>query len=260
MVLPRGLKTFLTQSSPGKLTKGKYKGYRAVDAHGAFEGPTLKGITKLLSAKLYSVGELDDAATAATEWTPGAWKGNNGGLRRGRAIDSQVSRLAGASQAAREKASKFKFTTLAFSALEKAGLQPVVGQRVALSRAHGVATACDLVCYDAAHNALVVVELKCGFSGNRTLPAVYKRKAQKMAPPCSGADDCVLNRHLAQLCVTRHLLASEPRLMSSLKSMFGITTISGSLLYCCDRDTQLYTLDKWWTKRGKALVELLGSH
>lgn len=38
MTLPKGLKAFLKDSSPGKLTKGKFKGYRAVDAHGAFEG------------------------------------------------------------------------------------------------------------------------------------------------------------------------------------------------------------------------------
>lgn len=259
MTLPRGLKAFLQQTSPGTLTKGRYKGYRAVDAHGAFEGPTLKGVTKRLHLKLYSAGELEDSAVSSTEWTPGAWKGSNGGLRRGKAVDSQVSRLAGASDAARSKASKFKFTTLAFSALEKAGLQPVVGQRVVLSRAHGIATAADVVCYHEATNALVVVELKCGFSGNRTLTAIVKRMPQKMGSPCSGASDCILNRHFAQLTVTRHLFATEPRLMSQLKKQFNITDIRGSLLYVCDRDTQLHELGAWWMKRGKALMELLSS-
>jgi len=264
MTLPKGLKAFLKDSSPGKLTKGKFKGYRAVDAHGAFEGPTLKGITKQLAAKLYSRGELDDAATASTEWTPDAWKstngrnGSNGGLRRGRAVDSQVSRLASASANARKTSSKFKFTTLAFSALAKAGLEPVVGQRVVLSRRHGVATAADVVCFDAASNALVVVELKCGFSGCRTAPVRFNRRAQKLNLPCSGADDCLLHRHMSQLAVTRHLLATEGSFAATLASKFGIREVRGSLLYVCDRDTQLHALTPWWVRRGAALVRLLG--
>lgn len=259
MVLPRGLKAFIQHSSPGKLTLGKYKGYRAINAHGDFEGPTLKGITKRLHSNLYSKGELDDTATSSTEWTPGAWKGTNGGLRRGKAVDTQVSRLAGAGKGTREKASKFKFTTLAFSALEKAGLDPVVGQRVALSRQHGVATAADMICYHASSNSLVVLELKCGFSGNRLMPATVKGKPQKMNAPCAGADDCLLNRHTAQLAVTHHLLTTEPRFQSHLKSQFGIAKIRGMLLYVCDRDTQLHEMSNWWSKRGRALVENLAS-
>ena len=258
MTLPRGIKAFLQQTAPGKLTKGKFTGYRAVDAHGAFEGPTLKGITKRLHAKLYSAGELDDSAVSSTEWTPGAWQGSNGGLRRGKAVDTQTSRLASASESARRKASKFKFTTLAFSALAHAGLEPIIGQRVVLSRTHGIATAADMVCYHAASNALVVVELKCGFSGNRTLAATVHQTPQRMQAPCTGASDCVLHRHLAQLTVTRHLLATEPRLASQLKTKFGISQIRGSLLYVCDRDTQLHELGEWWQKRGAALVKVLG--
>jgi hypothetical protein len=259
MTLPRGLKSFLQNTAPGKLTKGKYKGYRATDAHGAFEGPTLKGVTKRLAAKLYSRGELDDTATSSTEWTPTAWKGTNGGLRRGKAVDSQVSRLAGATQTARAKASKFKFSALAFSALGKAGLEPIVGQRVALSKQHGLATAADMVCFHAASNSLVVVELKCGFSGNRLLPATFKGKTQKMNAPCSGAEDSILNRHLAQLAVTRQLLETEPRFKSQLHAQFGICDLRGVLLYVCDRDTQLHELGEWWRKRGRALVQTLAA-
>jgi len=178
-------------------------------------------------------------------------------LRRGRAVDSQVSRLSGLGQPARAKASKFKFTTLTFSALEKAGLQPVVGQRVALSRQHGIATAADIICYHALSNSIVVVELKCGFSGNRVIPATLKGKRQKMNVPCSGADDCILNRHTAQLSVTRQLLSTEPGLASQLKAKFGISKIRAVLLYVCDRDTQLHEMSDWWIKRGRALVDML---
>ena len=260
MVLPRGLKSFLQNTAPGKLTTaGKYKGYRAIDAHGAFEGPCLKGVTKRLAAKLYSKGELDDSAKTSTEWTPGAWQGTNGGLRRGKAVDSQVSRLAGVTPTVRANSSKFKFSTLAFSALEKAGLEPIMGQRVALSKQHGIATAADMISFHAASNSLVVVELKCGFSGNRVLPSVFKGKTQKMNAPCTGADDCILNRHFAQLAVTRQLLETEPRFKSQLNAQFGISQIRGVLLYVCDRDTQLHDLSEWWRKRGRALVQTLAA-
>lgn len=259
MTVPRGLKAFLKESAPGKLTKGKYKGYRAIDSHGAFEGPTLKGITKRLAAKLYSAGELDESATTSTEWTPRCWQGNNGGLRRGKAVDSQVSRLASASDAARKAASKYKYTAIAFSALAKAGLTPLLGQRVALSRLHGVATAADMLCWHSASNSVVVVELKCGFSGNRTAPAVAKSRPQKMKAPCAGASDCLLHRHMAQLATTYELLQKEARLLATLKTKFGVAELKGALLYVNDRDSQLHELSDWWVRRGKALVALLGS-
>jgi hypothetical protein len=104
-----------------------------------------------------------------------------------------------------------------------------------------------------------VVELKCGFSGNRTIPAAFKGRAQKMNAPCSGANDCILNRHTAQLAATRHLLLTETKLISVLESKFGISEIRGILLYVCDRDTQLHELGHWWRKRGGALVETLSS-
>lgn len=257
MVLPRGLKKVVTDTAPGKLTKGKFCGYRAIDKDGAYEGPTLKGITKLLAAKLYSIGELDTACTTSTEWTPPAWQGESGGLRRGKAVDAQVSRLAGASEAARKNGSKFKFTSFTFSALAHAGLEPVAGQRVVVCKKHGIATACDIVCYHAETKSLVVVELKCGFSGNRTLAATLKGAPQRMAAPCKGADDSILNRHLAQLTVTRHLLASERSLKAALAHL-DITDIRGALLYVRDADSQLYPLSNWWIRRGAALVKLLG--
>lgn len=259
MTVPRGLKAFLKESSPGKLTKGAYKGYRAIDSHGAFEGPTLKGITKRLAAKLYSAGELDDTATTSTERVPGVWKGNNGGLRRGKAVDSQVSRLASASESARNAASKYKFTSITFSALSKAGLTPLLGQRVALSRQHGIATAADMLCWHDASKSVVVVELKCGFSGNRTAPAAIKNRPQKMKAPCAGASDCLLHRHMAQLATTYELLRKEARLLATLKTKFGVAELKGALLYSCDRDSQLHELSDWWVRRGRALVALLGT-
>ena len=255
MVLPRGLKTFFQQTQSGRLTKGSYKGYRAVDAHGAFEGRTLRGITKLLANHLYSEGTLPDTSTSSTEYKASAWRGVTGGLKRGRAVDAQVSRLAGASNALRNNASKFKLSRIAFGALEVAGIEPICGQRVVVDKRRTIATACDIIGFRKSDNSIVVVELKCGFSGTRTLPALLNNKQQKMSKPCAGADDCILNRHLAQLTVTAALLKNEASLVQNMRTKFGITKINAALLYACDRDSQLHDLPPWWEKRSDALLD-----
>lgn len=257
---PRGLKKLLTDSSPGRLVRGKYTGFKAIDRDGNTKGNMLRGITKLLHSKLYSTGTLDDTAIKSTEFRGGCWRGGDGGIRRGKAIDNQVSRLASAGIGKRNSSSKFKLTRLAFGALEAAGLEPITGQRVVLDEKRGIATACDVVCYRKQDNSLVVVELKTGYSGNRTMPATTtKNQACFLASPCSTASDCVLNRHLAQLSVTRYLLSCENSFVKSLKAKFGICSIQGALLYCCDRDSSLYTLNDWWFRRSKRIVDTIST-
>lgn len=252
---PRGLKQLVQKSAPGKFCRGKVQGFRAVDAEGKYEGNTLAGITKKLAERVYSKGEI--AMTSGGGWVPAAWRGADGGRRRGSAVDHQVSRLAAMGKQARQNATKYKFTSLAFAALEDAGLEPLVGQRVVLCKQRGLATACDLVCYSKDRHALVVVELKTGFAGDRERAAVFQRKTQKMGAPCSTALDSTLHRHLAQLTVTRHMLAAETSLRAALKSKFEISTIEGALLYVCDADMQIHALPDWWTRRGKALLAAL---
>ena len=219
----------------------------------------LKGITKLLAENLYSTGELDEASVRSTEFRGGAWQGGGGGLRRGKAVDSQVSRLSSAGAGTRASSSTYKLTKLTFAALEAAGLEPLTGQRVVVDRRHGVGTACDVVCYRPKDNALVVVELKTGYSGNRTLAATTKNSTApcKMRSPCSTATDCVLHRHMAQLAVTRHLLASERAFVAALKTKFKIEAVRGILLYCCNRDTSAYDLSEWWVRRSKRILETI---
>jgi len=258
---PRGLKKFLVDSAPGKLVKrGKFSGYRAIGRDGKAEGPMLSGITKLLHSRLYSDGQMDDAAIKSTEYRGGPWKGEGGGIRRGKAVDSQVSRLSGVGAGKRNSSSKFKMTTLAFSALNAAGLEPLTGQRVVINRTLGLGTAADIVCYRKTDNSIVVVELKTGYSGNRTLPAVSKtRSVCKLEAPCSSATDCFLHRHLAQLTATRHMMATEGGFLKTLSDRFQINSVNGVLLYACDRDTALHTLDQWWVKRGKAIVNTISN-
>jgi len=253
--VPRGLKTKLKSSAPSKFVKGKFAHFSLLDP------PTkLKGITKRLADKLYSNGELpDEAVSAPTGWKPTVWAGDGGGLRRGRAVDSQCCRLASLGEKNRKGGVTYKLTRFIFNALEKANLQPIMGQRCVASVRHTLGTACDLVAFNTQTRELVVVELKTGFRANIHLPAVNKKKRQlNMNSPCSTATDCILHRHFSQLAVTHFMLASEPGLLSNLKQM-GVTGISACLLHANDSQTSLYELPEWWKRRGKAITDVIGA-
>ena len=217
----------------------------------------LSGITKRLHSKLYSGGSLpEEAIHAPAGWKPDAWRGDGGGLRRGKAVDAQCARLASLTDKYRKSGNTFKLTRFVFNALEKANLVPIMGQRCVASKKHRLGTACDLVCFNKMKREVVVVELKTGFRGNINLPAVDKKHKQlKMAPPCSTAPDCVLNRHFAQLAATRYMLASEPKILETL----GVSQISGVLLYANDSETTLFELPSWWEKRGKSIVQAISA-
>jgi hypothetical protein len=252
---PRGLKTFVSNVKVGKFCGGKFPGYRAVSADGKPEGNALRGITKLLTSKIYSKGEL----TFGGEFRGGAWQGANGGVRRGRAIDSQVSKLAGASQSKRDSSKSFKLTNLAFAALEAAGLEPLMGQRVVVDRQRRISTAADVVCYSKSTGKLVVVELKSGYVGDRTLAATKGRTLCRLHRPFEKAKDCILHRHFAQLAATLALLKQETPFLKQLTKKFGVTGVSGLLLYVCGEDSQLFDLPSWWEKRGQKLLDVLSS-
>jgi len=254
MVLPRGLKKLVGDTEPGKFVAGKWAHYATQD------GKKMRGITKLLDKNLFSEGVFSTAATASTEFRGTVWKGRDGGRKRGVAVDRQVSKLAGVGVKKRTENASFKLSRMCFIALAKAGLEPVCGQRVVLAAAKRIGTACDVVCYSPLANRLTVVELKSGFSGNRMLPAVDGMgNKQKLASPCSTSDDCLLNRHLAQLTVTHHLLSCETELRTRLKKLGVQPEIDAALLYVCDRDSSLYNLNDWWRRRGKRLVEVVST-
>lgn len=253
--VPKGLKSKLKSTAPSKFKKGKFAHFSLLDP------PTkLKGITKRLTEKLYSNGELPkEAVSAPAGWKPTVWAGDGGGLRRGRAVDSQCCRLAAMSDKYRKMSQTYKITRFVFNALEKAGLEPIMGQRCVASARHRLGTGCDLVCWNKETRQVVVVELKTGFRANINLPAVNsKKKPLNMNSPCSTAADCILHRHFAQLAVTHFMLASEPGLLTSLKKM-GVVGFSASLLYANDSQTTLFELPNWWKKRGNAITEAIGA-
>ena len=128
----RGVRALLKATAPGKLAKaGKFACFRARTDSNRPTGPKLRGITKLLTKRLYSSATLPSTGS----WRGGAWSGANGGLRRGRAVDAQVSRLANASALMRKHSRMLKLTRLCFNALAYHKLVPVGSQRVVIDRA-----------------------------------------------------------------------------------------------------------------------------
>tara|TARA_B110000259_G_scaffold187549_1_gene242181 strand:+ start:252 stop:914 length:663 start_codon:yes stop_codon:yes gene_type:complete len=212
------------------------------------EGPKLRGITKLLSNRVYSAAPLPSVST----WRGGAWAGAEGGLRRGRAVDSQVSRLANLGVLARRGARMLKLTRLAFDALAQHNLVPVGSQRVVIDKARRLGTAIDVVCTRGAHE-LVIVELKCGFSGSRALGS-----GAMFQPPFRKAKDCALHRHFAQLSATLHLFEREEATLAKLATK-GVDTVSAVLLYVDNAASEKFELPMWWRKRGGPLLGRISS-
>jgi len=254
---PRGVKTLLKKTAPARLVgSGKLRSFRVLK-QGKPTGARLRGLTKRLAAKVWSAGELPSAATASTV-RRGGWKGEGGGLRRGRAVDAQVSREINTGKP-KPKAGQYSLTKLVFAALAEHGLEPVVAQRVVCNETLRVGTAADMLCYEAQTRRLVVVELKCGCSGDKMAAAVDKRgRALRMQRPIKSASDCVLHRHMLQLACTRELLLRERATLKRLLPLGLDPYVDGALLYVDDQNTQLYKLQDYWCKRASKVLAALG--
>ena len=246
---PRGLRALVKRTAPGAFSKGKYPCFRLTSSNGRATGPKMRGITKRLAERLFSKSAL---VSGPGQWRGGAWAGEGGGLRRGKAVDSQVSRLAKLSEAARRGAKMLKLTRLAFAAMRYHGLEPVEAQRVVLDASRGLGTAVDVVCTRGA-DELVLLELKCGFPGNRSDPAVPRAM---MGVPLGKAVDCALHRHLAQLAATVTLFKGEAGTLRALAAK-GVTRVSGVLLYVNDDATEVHELPDWWERRGAKILEAI---
>jgi len=241
----RGVKALIKNTAPGKLVKrGKFACFRARTASNRPTGPKLRGITKLLSQKVHSSTE----PPMQSSWRGGAWQGEGGGLRRGKAVDAQVTRLATSSILARKHSRMLKLTRLFFGALAYHDLVPVGSQRVVIDRERGLGTAVDVVCMRGKHE-LVLVEMKTGFGGDRTRSA-----GTFMQTPVKKAKDCYANRHFAQLAVTMHLFNQEEETLAKLRSK-GVDEVSGCVLYVDGDRSEKFDLPEWWRKRGGRIAD-----
>lgn len=241
----RGVRALLQKTAPGKLARsGKFACFRARTASNRPTGPKLRGITKLLTKRLYS------SATPPSDgsWRGGAWQGAGGGLRRGKAVDAQVSRLAKGSEAMRKRSKMLKLTRLTFNALAYHGLVPVDAQRVVIDSDRGIGTAVDVVCMRG-EAELVLVELKTGFGGDRT-----RHAGTFMQTPLVKARDSHINRHFAQLAVTMHLFNREKRTLAKLLAK-GVDAVAGCVLYVDGDESEKFELPAWWARRGERIVE-----
>lgn len=246
---PNGLKKLLKETTPCKLT-GR-------GAHKRFEVPgdcRFSGLTKRLQSRIFSEGTLPRCAVKSAAPAGGHWRGPDGGRRRGSAVDAQVSRLASASESARRTSRMLNLTRHVFAALNSRGMEPLLGQRAVCSKAHRVATAADVVCFDSTSNCLVIVELKCGHSGSRTAAATESGRKCAMKRPLCKAHDCVLHRHFAQLAATLRLFEGEERTMQKLHGM-GIQGVRAKLLYANDQTVDVYDLPNWWAAKAPEILQ-----
>ena len=241
----RGIRALIQKTAPGKLARtGKFACFRARTSSNRPIGPKLRGITKLLAKKLYSMATPPSNGS----WRGGAWQGAGGGLRRGKAVDAQVSRLAKGSEALRKRSKMLKLTRLAFNALAFHRLVPVDAQRVVIDPERGIGTAIDLVCMRGDHE-LVLVELKTGFGGDRTLSA-----GTCFQKPLVKAKDSHINRHFAQLAVTMHLFKRERRTLAKLR-VKGVDAVSACVLYVEGDVSEKFELPRWWERRGQRIAD-----
>lgn len=251
----RGVKALINRSSPGKLVRSKkYTCYRATSDAGKPVGPKLRGVARRLADVVWSKGTIPVTSTGGGNTFRGnAWRGPDGGIRRGKAVDSQVSRLAKTSAKARLDSRMLKLTRLTFVALQHHGLTPIESQRVVIDRRRNLGTAIDVVC-QRGDSELVLVELKSGYRGDRTAPAQRPGCVEcMMKAPLSTANDSHLHRHLSQLTATLALFVSETSTIEALKSK-GVETIGAALLYVNDDESELHELPDWWRRRGERLL------
>lgn len=250
---PRGLKSLLRKSSPARLVgKGSWKGFESVKTH-----KKLRGLTRSLKEKLWSNGILPAIARDSDPSLrdKGVWRGKKGGQRRGTKVDDQLSKLVnGGKLAIMRQKSMFKLTRMALSAMAKRGLDPVIAQRSLISEERRLGTAADIIAFHRKSNRLVVVELKCGYDHGRQAAAEKGGRPCKMQAPCSKAFDSNVHRHLAQLTVTRELLAREKETMTKVGDLGIDQTVDGLLMYVNDAGVEFYELDPWWQKKGSKLI------
>lgn len=259
MGVARGVKAILKRTTPGKLVRSKkYVCYREISPSGRPIGPKLRGVARRLADVVFSNGAIPFTAStssgAGNAFRGHAWRGADGGIRRGKAVDAQVSRLAKTSEKARLESKMLKLTRMTFLALAHHGLKPIESQRVVLDRRRTLGTAIDVVC-QRGETELVLVELKSGYRGDRTAAATMpgRSKAMMMKAPLATAKDSHLHRHFAQLTATLALFVAEEATVEALRQK-GVDSISGALLYVNDDESELHELPEWWRRRGERLL------
>ena len=225
MDYPRGLRACLLRTAPCKLKKGKYAHF--CDR----QGVRYKGLTKQLGRVVFTDGSI--ARGASSGFCPSSWRGENGGRRRGAAVDAQFSKSINKGVRSAQKG-QYVFTRMLFAALDARKLVPVVAQRpVSSSASNNLATAIDILAFDADKNRLVILEIKCGHQNDKFNQAKGKSGENLFMRPhgFKKVADTHFNRHLAQLSVTHHMFLSEKSTFERLNSIGIEPIVDANLVY-----------------------------
>lgn len=181
----------------------------------------------------------------------------------------------------------YKLVRCVLEFLKTRGLQPVLCQRVVAMPARGVATAVDLLCFDAAEHALWVLELKTvgfivfkpvsypptagaclysrvvvllclqGYAGDRAMACRADGRQCHLAHPLSKAADTHLNRHILQAVLGREMLVLETGFAEQLMQKFGVSDVRAAVLYVNGATVDLVVPDAWWTRKASEALQRL---
>ena len=234
---------------PAKFCKGKWAHFKDK------QGRNLKGLHGALEERIWSGGTLPSIARYGSVKRSG-WKGRGGGRKRGAAVDKQLSAAVNRGKGKPTKG-QYTLTKYALAMLQTHKFEPVCAQRAVCDSARRLGTAIDCLCYDEEHNRLVVVELKCGHTGAKKAAAQRDGKPCKMRTPLGRASDHTLNRHMAQLTVTRELFVREHDTLSKLQMLGVSADVGGALLYVDDENSEIFPLDEWWKAKGPRMLSAL---
>ena len=250
------LRNVLEATAPCVLVKnGKFKSFRTRSKDGLI-GRVLSGLTTRLSERVFSQGDLPESTTRCRVWRGGRWGGKSGGRRRGSAVDAQLTKIANTGRLPSNP--PLKLTSMLLKAFERKKYALISGQRGVASVAHGIGTALDLVCLDERNDELVLIELKCGFDGNRMDAVTRSGRVLKLKPPLDAACDCAYHRHIVQLAVAANMFCSEDETIRSLKGM-GVKGVRSELVYASDLDVEFVQLQEWWKKRSGRVLSVISN-
>ena len=253
------LHRLLKSTSTGRLTKsGPFTSFRSIDVNGRAIGPRLGGVSKRLTERIFTP-HLIAAGAPRPRSAPSGFRGLQGGRRRGAAVDAQVGRLveAGHTTDSLERVGAprlLRLTRLVFGALAVHNLTPIISQRVVIDQRRSIGTAVDLICVR--DRRLCLLELKCGFDGDRTAALA---PGALLRPPLERCVDSPLHRHFAQLAATKEIFLKERGTLAALKSK-GLEGVDGILLYVSELGSEIHVLpETYWKRRGARLLNAIQS-
>jgi hypothetical protein len=221
--------------------RGKHRSFRRID-----DGSRLRGLTKALLNKLYSTGTPPSTLKSDLGRFSGrAWRGN--GFRRGRAVDAQISRLVNSKKglltSSETGSYRYKLSRLFASFCQKHGIVPLKSQVPCCIGAIG--TAADVICAHPASGRTVVVEVKTGF--REGLIDSYHSEGRPMHfKGFVHVADTTLNRHLAQIAATTHMLC--------MNGVLDKEFTSAVLVYLRNDELVSVDVDDWWLRRARDLL------